>query len=75
MTMMLIRVSWSIHTIQKNKEDLVVTNKETGIELNAEYMVMSSDKQAGQNNNIKICNKPFERVKQFKYLGTTLTNI
>ena len=59
--------------MQKNKEDLVVPNKETGIELNAEYMIMSRDKKAGQNNNIMICNKPFERVKQFKYLGTTLT--
>jgi hypothetical protein len=29
---------------------------------------------AGQNHNIKLNNKTFERVEQFKYLGTTLTN-
>jgi hypothetical protein len=37
-------------------------------------MVMSRDQNAGQNHNIKIHNKLFERVEQFKYLGTTLTN-
>jgi hypothetical protein len=29
---------------------------------------------AGQNHNIKVDNKFFERVELFKYLGTTLTN-
>jgi hypothetical protein len=29
---------------------------------------------AGQNHDIKIDNKSFERVEQFKYLGTTLTD-
>jgi hypothetical protein len=28
---------------------------------------------AGQNHNIKIDNKSFERMEEFKYLGTTLT--
>ena len=28
----------------------------------------------GQSHNIKIDNSSFERVEQFKYLGTTLTN-
>ena len=35
---------------------------------------MSSDKNAGQNNDIKIGNKSFERVGQFSYLGMTLKN-
>jgi hypothetical protein len=35
---------------------------------------MSRDQHAGQNHNIKISNKCFERVKQFKYLETTLTD-
>jgi hypothetical protein len=38
------------------------------------YMVMSGDQNAGQNDNIKLDNKSFERVEQFKYLGTTLTD-
>jgi len=35
---------------------------------------MSGDQNAGQNHSIKIDNSSFERVEQFKYLGTTLTN-
>jgi hypothetical protein len=35
---------------------------------------MSGDQSAGQNDNIKIDNKSFEKVEQFKYLGTTLTS-
>jgi hypothetical protein len=60
-----------IHAIKKNTEALVVTNKEIGLEVNAEktkYMVMSRNQNAGQNHNIKIGNKFFERVEQFKYL-------
>jgi hypothetical protein len=34
---------------------------------------MSRNQNAGQNHNIKIDNESFERVEQFKYLGTTLT--
>jgi hypothetical protein len=37
-------------------------------------MIMSRNQNVGQNHNIKIDNKSFERVEQFKYLGTTLTN-
>jgi hypothetical protein len=37
-------------------------------------MVMSRKQNAGQNHNIKLDNKSFERVEQFKYLRTTLTN-
>jgi hypothetical protein len=35
---------------------------------------MSRDQNAGRNHDIKIDNSCFERVEQFKYLGTTLTN-
>jgi hypothetical protein len=37
-------------------------------------MVMSQDQNAGQNHNIKIDNKFFQRVEEFKYFGTTVTN-
>jgi len=37
-------------------------------------MVMSRDQNAGQNNIMKTDNSFFERVEEFKYFGTTLTN-
>jgi hypothetical protein len=66
-----------IHSIKKNTEDLVVATKKIGLEVNAEntkYMVMSRNQNAGQNQNINIDNKVFERVEEVKYLGATLTN-
>jgi hypothetical protein len=59
----------SIHTTQKNKEDLVVASKETGLELNAEkiqYRVMSRDQNAGQNHNINIDHKCSESMEHSK---------
>jgi RNA:NAD 2'-phosphotransferase (TPT1/KptA family) len=56
---------------------LVVASKETGLEVNADkakYMVTSQDLNAGQSHSVKIDNSSFERVEEFKYLGTTLTN-
>jgi hypothetical protein len=67
----------SIHSIKKNAEDLVIANKEIGLEVNAEktkYMIVSRNQNAGQNHNVKIDSKSFERVEEFKYLGTTLSN-
>jgi hypothetical protein len=37
-------------------------------------MAMSRDQNAGQNHSIKIDNSHFERVEEFKYLGTNLTD-
>jgi len=37
-------------------------------------MVLSQDQNAGRSHSIKIDNSSFERVEEFKYLGTTLTN-
>ena len=49
---------------------LVVTGKETGLDVNAEkanslYMVRSWDQQAVQSQNIKIGNESFEWAEQF----------
>ena len=35
---------------------------------------MSQDQNAGQSHSIKTENSPSQRVEEFKYLGTTLTN-
>jgi hypothetical protein len=35
---------------------------------------MSRDQNAGRNHNIRIDNSSFERVEEFRYLGTNLTN-
>jgi len=54
-----------------------VPSKEIGLEVDADktkYMVMFQDQNEGQSHSIKIDNSSFERVDEFKYLGTTLTN-
>jgi hypothetical protein len=50
-------LSGSVHTIKKNTDTIVVTSKESGLEVNADktkYMVMPQDQNAGQSHNIKI---------------------
>jgi len=37
-------------------------------------MVMSRDQNAGRIHSVRNDNSTFERVEEFKYLGTTLTN-
>ena len=66
----------SVCALKKNAEASVVSSKEIGLEVNADktkYLVMSQDQIAGRSHSIKIDNSSFERVEEFKYLGTTLT--
>jgi hypothetical protein len=37
-------------------------------------MLLSCHQNVGQNRDIKIANRSFENVSQFRYLGTTVTN-
>jgi hypothetical protein len=37
-------------------------------------MITSRHQNLGQNQNIRTANESFEKVAEFKYLGTTLTN-
>jgi hypothetical protein len=37
-------------------------------------MVMSRDRNAGRGHSVKIDNSSVERVEEFNYLGTTLTD-
>jgi hypothetical protein len=66
----------SIHTVKENAEALVAATKETGLEVSADktkYMVMSRDQNAGRIHSVRMDNCTFERVEEFKYLGTILT--
>ena len=75
---LMMLICWgSIHTVKENAEPLVVATKEIGLEVNADktkYMVMFGEQTAGLSHTMKVDNSSFERVEQFKYLGTTLTN-
>ena len=67
---------WSVNTrtIKGNAEALLVASKNVGLDVNADetkYMVWSRDQNADRNHNKQIYNSPFERVKEFKYLGKT----
>ena len=67
----------SIHTVKENAEALVVATKEIGLEVNVDktkYMVMSREQTAGLSHTMKVDNSSIERVEEFKYLGTLLTN-
>jgi len=67
----------SIYTLKENAEALVAATREIGLEVNADktkYMVMSREKNAGRIHSVGIDNSTFERVEEFTYLGTNLTN-
>jgi hypothetical protein len=54
-----------------------LASKEVGLEVNTErtkYMLLSRHQNSGQNHDIKIGNRCFGNVEQFRYLGTTVTN-
>jgi hypothetical protein len=67
----------NIHTIKKNRESLIDTSKDIGLDVNTEkikYMLLSHHQNAGQNHDIEIANRCFENVAQLKYFGMTVTN-
>jgi len=57
------------HTFYKKTEALVVSSKETGLEVNAnrtKYMVVSQDQNGVQSQNKKLDDSSLERVEEFK---------
>jgi len=63
-----------IKTLKENAEALVAATREIGLEVNADktkYMVMSQEQNAGRIYSVRIDNSTFDRVEEFKYLGTT----
>ena len=58
---------------RRNIEALVVASKETGLEVNTDntkYTVMSRNKSAERSHSLKTDNRFFERMEEFRYLGT-----
>jgi hypothetical protein len=62
-------------TIQKSREVPPDTSNEVGLKVNSEKTKYKlSCQKAGQKHGIKIANRSFEGVENFKYLETTLTD-
>jgi len=67
----------NIHTLKENAEALIPATRENGLEVSADktkYIFMSREQNAGRIHIVKTDNSTFERVEEFKYLGTILTN-
>jgi hypothetical protein len=76
----LFTTAYSIYSqltsISGDTETLIDADKDVGLEINVhktKYMLLSRHQNVGQNQAIKIANRSFENVSQFKYLGTTVT--
>ena len=68
---LILRVTWN------GSYFCLAYTKEIGLEVSADktkYMVMSGDQNAGRIHSVRIDNSTFERVEEFKYLETNLTN-
>jgi hypothetical protein len=67
----------NIDIIKKDTQTSIDTSREVGLEINTEktkYMLLSRHQNAGQDHDIKLTNRCFENVAQFRVLGTTITN-
>jgi hypothetical protein len=65
----------SIDAMKKDTETLSDASKEAGLEINVDktiYMLLSHHQNLGKNRDIKIADRSFENVSQFKYMGTTV---
>ena len=66
-----------IHTLTENAGTLVATTRTIRLEVNADktkYMVMSRHYNSGRIQSERIDYSTLERVEEFKYLRTNLTN-
>jgi hypothetical protein len=67
----------NIDTIKKNTVTLIDASKEVDLEIHVDktkYMLLSRHQNVGQIRDLKIANRSFENVSQFKYSGTTVTD-
>jgi hypothetical protein len=62
---------------KEKTETLIDASKEVDLEINVEKtkcMLLSCQQNVGQNRDMKIANRLFENMSQFRYLGMTVTN-
>jgi site-specific DNA-adenine methylase len=67
----------NINTIKKNKAALTDASMGVDLVVNTEktkYMWLSRHQNAGQNHYVKVANRSLKYLKEFEYLGTTVTN-
>ena len=68
-------VTWSDLCLTTPRIGIILGRRSTKVNVDkTKYMVMSRDQNAGRSHSMRIDNRSFERVEEFKYLGTTLTN-
>jgi hypothetical protein len=66
-----------VDTIEKSTEPLIDVSNEFGPEINIEetkYMLLSRHWYISENRYIRLANKSFGNVSQFKYLESTVSN-
>jgi hypothetical protein len=67
----------NIDTSKKNAETLIDAIKDVCLQIHAvisKHMLRSRRQNTGQNRDIKIANRCFENVAQFRYLEMRVTN-
>ncbi|PNF27173.1 hypothetical protein B7P43_G07841 [Cryptotermes secundus] len=67
----------SLHDISNDDGVRVVnfaTSKNLTVIRSKKHMLLSRHQNAGQNHDIKVGNRSFENVAQFRYLGTMITD-
>ena len=64
-------ISWTVHEVEGN---MFLSNIDTHLPEHKLFLLISCIQNVGRNHSVRIDNSTFERVEEFKYLGTTLTN-
>jgi hypothetical protein len=63
--------------IKRTTKTVIDNSNEVGLDahiVKTKYMLLTRRRNAGQNRHIKIINRSFENVSQFRYLGIRVTN-
>ena len=66
-------IVWRFHILANNMKVSYISSIQYYAH-KTKYMTVSRDQNAGRIHSMKIDNNSIERVEEFRYLGTTLTN-